>query len=144
MARGKNPNSLANLSKGRTKGRGKNNDNATGGDANTFKALIEAVSGTDLSDKLWALLKEQYGIDKAWCRAKGITQYRKLAKVVQMFSDDSPAMAKELMERSEGKITQPNTNLNLDLSSLTMEQLERISKGEDVSTVLATSGQSGD
>lgn len=73
---------------------------------------------------------------------------KKIENVVQVMYDKAmlgEAWAVQMIfERTEGKVAQPNTNLNLDMSNLTMEQLERISKGEDVSTVLATSGQSGD
>jgi hypothetical protein len=98
------PKSLENLSKGRTKGHGRNrNFDATGGEANTFRALLEAVGSLDLSPELWAKLAAM-GITKEWCRAHGITQYRKLAKVVTMYLDDTPAMAREIMDRLEGKI----------------------------------------
>lgn len=42
-----------------------------------------------------------------------------------------------------GKFKETTTNLNLDLSQLTNEQLQRIAAGEDASTVLASTTQSG-
>lgn len=42
-----------------------------------------------------------------------------------------------------GKFKETTTNLNLDLSQLTNEQLQRIAAGEDPTAVLATPTQSG-
>lgn len=103
MARGTNPNSLKNLEKGRTKGKGRDKPGNYSDNANTFKALYEAIGSLDLTNEAWAKLKG-IGIDKAWCKARGITQYRKLLKAVSNYLDDSPQMNKEVLERLEGKV----------------------------------------
>lgn len=142
MSRGTNPNSLKNLEKGRTKGKGKGKQGNYTDDANTFAALYKAIGSLDLNETAWAHLSD-IGITKAWCKAHGITQYRKLLKAVGNYLDDSPAMVKEVMERLEGKVTQPNANVNVDLTQLDEEQLTMLANGTDIYTVLAVTRSRG-
>ena len=51
--------------------------------------------------------------------------------------------AKQLIGRNLGMFKETSTSINIDLSQLTIDQLERIAKGEDVYHVLATTSKSG-
>lgn len=62
-----------------------------------------------------------------------------------MLVSRSPADRKELLRYGYGEPPQETTNLNVDWSQLTDEQLERIAKGEDVRRVItaASAGRAG-
>lgn len=91
--------SKANLEKGRRKGiKRKRADKRD--QANTYAALFHFIESRTITEKEWDTLG-QIGIYKEDVDAAGITDYRKLKKCLNMFLDDSPAMAREVMQRSE-------------------------------------------
>ena len=67
---------------------------------------------------------------------KGTKRDRKNNLIVE-FHDGQKALA--LMAKHRGLLSEKITNINVDLNSLTAEQLERVAAGEDPAHVLATS-----
>jgi hypothetical protein len=139
--RGSNPKSLENLQKGRAKGLKRRNHNAAGGTGNSWREILDAVGSLDLTESNWATLAEA-GITREWCKEHGITQYRKLlvAFMAYMNAPDSPALFREIMERTEPI---DRWLLSIDLTKLTLEQLERLRNDEDPRSVIL-SGSGGD
>lgn len=67
----------------------------------------------------------------------GYTVTKIEAMLNNMMASRNAAHNKTFLEYAFGKVPETNNNLNIDMSKLTIEQLERIAKGEDVIAVLA-------
>jgi hypothetical protein len=105
-----NPNSRANLRKGNPSG----NRKATGRvpEAQTWRALIDAVGELPITDEGGLAKLHGMGIDKKWLAARGMAYpTRKLLKVLLMYADNSPQMVRELLQRSEPQAQEVNLNL---------------------------------
>lgn len=129
----------ANLAKGRAKGI-KRKPTANKCDANnTFAGIFHFIESREITEQEWQTLALM-GIYKADVERAGITDYRKLKKCVHIYADDSPAMVREYMNRSE-----PSDPLimTLDVTKLSTDQLERIANGEEPRAVILA-GAGGD
>lgn len=131
--------SKANLAKGRAKGIKRKKPTARCNENNTFAAIFHFIESRAMLESEWEKLAA-IGITREAVASAGITDERKLKKCLNIFLDDAPAMVKEYLQRSE---PQDPWLLTLDMSKLSLSQLERIANGEDPRAVIAQ-GAGGD
>ncbi len=118
--RGRNPNSQANLAKGRTKGRGR----PVGSGGASWKELIKAYGELTPPDTLLATLNidkhvlKQLGLKApTWKLVIVAANYRKA------LSGDS-TLFKELMDRDDGKVTNKTEITGADNTAIQIEHKE--------------------
>lgn len=110
--RGTNPKSLANLAKGRQKGKGKAKRSNAVDENNTWKAIFDAISTLPISAADWATIREKVSpvLSPDWLKDHGITHHAKFLRALKIWGD--PAQTRELLQRSEPQDT--TIRLNLD------------------------------
>lgn len=118
-------------------------------------ARVSAIGRADVADfvgveKPSDLLNPEYRgkthVIKKFERTVTVTRTKNGDEIEYQYTKlelNDPLSALDKMMRHHGLLRDATTNLNIDLSQLTNEQLERIASGEDPAAVLANSSQSG-